>query len=54
MRAYKNGKLLNKTSEISTAYDEGKSSGSGFEGSTFILPIRLGINADDGVTTTVR
>ncbi|MBE9463851.1 DUF4249 domain-containing protein [Dyadobacter subterraneus] len=47
MRGYKNGKLLNKASEITTAYDAGVSSGSGFDGVTFISPVRLGVNADD-------
>lgn len=47
MRGYKNGKLLNKASEITTAYDAGVSSGSGFDGVTFISPIRLGVNAND-------
>jgi len=47
IRAYKDGKLLNKASEITTAYDAGVSSGSGFDGVTFISPIRIGINAND-------
>lgn len=47
LRAYKDGQLLNKASEITTAYDAGISSGSGFDGVTFISPIRVGINADD-------
>ena len=47
IRAYKDGKLLNKASEITTAYDAGVSSGSGFDGVTFISPIRVGINAND-------
>ncbi len=47
IRAYKNGKLLAKASEITTAFDAGTSSGSGFDGVTFITPIRAGINAND-------
>jgi len=47
IRAYKNGRLLNKASEITTAYDAGTSSGSGFDGVTFISPVRIGINAND-------
>ncbi|MCF0059102.1 DUF4249 domain-containing protein [Dyadobacter sp. CY356] len=47
IRAYKNGRLLNKPSEITTAYDAGTSSGSGFDGVTFITPVRLGANAND-------
>ena len=47
IRAYKDGQLLNKASEITTAYDAGVSSGSGFDGVTFISPIRLGVNAND-------
>lgn len=47
IRAYKDGQLLNKASEITTAFDAGTSSGSGFDGVTFITPIRLGINAND-------
>jgi len=47
LRAYKNGRLLNKASEITTAYDAGTSSGSGFDGVTFITPVRMGINAND-------
>ncbi|MCF2447406.1 DUF4249 domain-containing protein [Dyadobacter sp. CY345] len=47
IRAYKNGQLLNKASEVTTAYDAGTSSGSGFDGVTFISPIRIGINAND-------
>lgn len=47
IRTYKDGQLLNKASEITTAYDAGTSSGSGFDGVTFISPIRLGINAND-------
>lgn len=47
IKSYKNGTLLNKTSEINIAYDAGMSSGSGFDGVTFISVIRSGINADD-------
>ncbi|UON86192.1 DUF4249 domain-containing protein [Dyadobacter chenwenxiniae] len=47
LRAYKNGQLLNKASEITTAYDAGTSSGSGFDGVTFITPVRVGINANN-------
>lgn len=47
IRTYKNGSLLNKASELNTAYDAGTSSGSEFDGVTFISPIRTGINAND-------
>lgn len=45
IKTYKNGTLLNKTSEINIAYDAGTSASSGFDGVTFISPIRSGINA---------
>ena len=47
IRAYKDKQLLNKASEITTAYDAGTTSGSGFDGVTFITPVRQGINAND-------
>lgn len=47
IKSYKNGTLLNKTSEINIAYDAGMSSANGFDGVTFISVIRGGINARD-------
>lgn len=47
IRAYKNGILLNKTSELDIAYDAAQSAGSEFDGVTFIAPIRTGMNAND-------
>lgn len=47
IKSYKNGTLLNKTSEITIAYDAGMSSANGFDGVTFISVIRDGINARD-------
>ncbi len=47
IKAYKNGVLLNKPSEINIAYDAALSKGSTFDGITFIQPIRNGINPDD-------
>lgn len=47
IRAYKNGILLNKTSELDIAYDAGLSAGSEFDGVTFIAPVRTGMNAND-------
>lgn len=47
IKTYKNGSLLNKTSEMNIAYDGGTSSGSGFDGVTFSLPVRSAINAFD-------
>jgi hypothetical protein len=46
IKAYKNGVLLNKPSEINLAYDASFSRG-GFSGITFIAPIRRGINPFD-------
>lgn len=47
IRTYKNGKYLNKASEINLAYDAGTSKGSGFDGVTFLPPIRAGINPNE-------
>ncbi len=44
IKAYKNGVLLNKPSEISLAYDAGFSRGGNFSGINFIAPIRRSIN----------
>lgn len=46
IRAYKNGTLLNKPSELKVAYDAGFSAGGEFDGVTFIPPIRS-VNPDD-------
>jgi hypothetical protein len=47
IRSYKNGVLLDKPSEISTAFDSGFSPGGDFDGVTFIAPIRRSINPLD-------
>lgn len=47
IKAYKNGKLLGKPSEIILAYDAGFSAGGDFDGATFIPPIRQAINPVD-------
>ncbi len=47
IRTYKNGSLLNKSSELNIAYDAAQSAGSEFDGVTFITPVRTGINAND-------
>ncbi|MFN3840933.1 MAG: DUF4249 domain-containing protein [Cyclobacteriaceae bacterium] len=47
IKAFKNGTLLNKPSEISLAYDAGFSRGGNFSGITFIAPIRRSINPFD-------
>jgi hypothetical protein len=44
IKAYKNGVLLGKPSEIILAYDAGFSAGGDFDGATFIPPIRHAIN----------
>jgi len=44
IKAYKNGVLLGKPSEIILAYDAGFSAGGDFDGATFIPPIRDAIN----------
>ncbi len=44
IKAWKNGVLLNKPSEINLAYDAGFSAGGNFDGVTFITPIRQAIN----------
>lgn len=47
IRAYKNGKFLNKPSEINIAYDAGFTAGSIVDGITFVQPIRDGVNPFD-------
>jgi Domain of unknown function (DUF4249) len=47
IRTYKNGVYLNKPSEINIAYDAGTTRDSGFDGVSFIPPIRLGINPNE-------
>ncbi len=47
IKAWKNGGLLSKPSEINLAYDAGFSSGGEFDGVYFIYPIRTGINPYD-------
>ncbi len=47
IKAYKNGVLLNRPSEINLAYDAGFSAGGNFDGVTFITPIRNEINPFD-------
>jgi hypothetical protein len=47
IKTWKNGRLLNKPSEINLAYDAGFSRGSNFNGVNFIAPIRRGINPFD-------
>ena len=47
IKAYKNGVLLNKPSEITVAFDAGFSAGGDFDGATFIPPIRNAINPVD-------
>lgn len=47
IKTYKNGQVLNKPSEILTAYDAGFSKGGNFSGITFIAPIRRSINPFD-------
>lgn len=46
IKAYKNGVLLSKPSEISIAYDAAFTAGGNFDGVTFIPPIRA-VNPDD-------
>ncbi len=47
IKAYKNGILLDKPSEINIAYDAGFSAGGITDGVTFITPKRRGINPND-------
>jgi hypothetical protein len=47
IRTYKNGRYLNKASEINIAYDAGTSKDSGFDGVSFLPPIRAGINPSE-------
>lgn len=46
IKAYKNGTLLNKPSEIRIAYDAGFSAGGSFDGVTFLPPLRS-VNPND-------
>jgi hypothetical protein len=47
VRAYKNGVLLDKPSELILAYDAGFSAGGDFDGITFIPPLRSAVNPVD-------
>jgi hypothetical protein len=47
IKAYKNGVLLDKPSEIIVAYDAGFSAGGDFDGAPFIPPIRQAVNPVD-------
>lgn len=47
IKAYKNGILLSKPSEINIAYDASFSAGGNTDGVTFITPKRRGINPND-------
>jgi hypothetical protein len=47
IKAYKNGQLLNKPSEINLAFDAGFTQGGSVDGIVFIQPIRDGINPFD-------
>jgi len=47
IKAYKNGVLLDKPSDINLAYDAGFSAGGDFDNAPFIPPIRMGINPND-------
>ncbi|MBX2966927.1 MAG: DUF4249 domain-containing protein [Cyclobacteriaceae bacterium] len=47
IKAFKNGQLLNKPSEINLAYDAGFTRGGNFSGAVFISPVRTGINPFD-------
>ncbi len=47
IKAWKNGMLLNKPSEIVLAYDAGFSRGGRLDGVPFIAPIRRGVNPFD-------
>ncbi|MCB0491202.1 MAG: DUF4249 domain-containing protein [Cyclobacteriaceae bacterium] len=44
IKAWKNGVLLNKPSELNLAYDAGFSAGGNFDGVVFATPIRQGVN----------
>lgn len=44
IKAWKNGVLLNKPSELNLAYDAGFSAGGNFDGVIFATPIRQGVN----------
>lgn len=54
IRTYKNTVYLNQPAEINIAYDAGTSRDSGFDGISFIPPIRSGINPGEGDTTDDR
>jgi len=47
IKAYKNGALMGKPSEVILAYDAGFSAGGNFDGVTFIPPLRDAINPVD-------
>lgn len=47
IKTYKDGTLLNKTSEINIAYDAAKTETNGYDGVTFISAVRRGINANE-------
>lgn len=47
IQAFKNGKYLNKPSEINIAFDAGFNEGSLVDGITFVQPVREGINPFD-------
>lgn len=47
IKAFKNGQLLNKPSDMNLAYDAGFTRGGNFTGAYFIAPIRTGINPFD-------
>lgn len=49
IKAWKNGQLLNKPSEINIAFDAGFSAGGVVDGKVFIQPIQSGINPFDEV-----
>jgi hypothetical protein len=47
IRTYKNAVFLGNPGDLNIAYDAGTSKDENFDGATFILPIRLGINPQD-------
>jgi hypothetical protein len=47
IKTFKNGTFMNKASELNIAYDAGISAGSGFDGVTFVSPIRSKINPNE-------
>jgi len=44
IKAFKNGKFMNKPEEINISYDAGGSAGSEIDGLVFIQPIRIAVN----------